>query len=312
MTATLEAPPLRQETSEDDDRRGRVPTLPPLSAPLDVFRSVLLAVGMLAGAVVLHLVVLSSLDHRAAQQRLYDDFREQLAAGTAPTGPVDLDGAVVGIGEPVAYLEIPEIDLQQVVVSGTTSGALFAGPGHRRDTALPGQAGATVLMGRGAAYGGPFAEIDELDEGDVITVTTGQSGEDGFEYRVLGVRREGDPLPAPPEPDESRLVLTTAEGPPFLPNGVVRVDAAMQGTASRGPGVLFGSLPAAEENMAADTSELWALALWLQVLLAVALAAVWSWHRWGRPQTWVVFVPALLLIGMSAGDQMTRLLPNML
>ena len=155
-------------------------------------------------------------------------------------------------------------------------------------------------MGRSAAYGGPFASIDELDEGDEIRVTTGQ-GE--FEFTVMGVRREGDPLPPPPQADESRLVLTTAAGPAFFPNGVLRVDATMD-DASEGPGRLFASdgLPAAERPMAGDTSQLWALASWLQVLIAATIAAVWSWQRWGRAQTWVVFLPLLLFLGIAVAN----------
>lgn len=166
-------------------------------------------------------------------------------------------------------------------------------------------------MGRAASYGGPFSSIDELDEGDLITVTTGQ-GE--FEYRVLGVRHEGDPLPPPVGPGESRLVLTTAAGPPFLPKGVVRVDATMRGTASGSAGRLFppGNLPSSEDTMEADTSELWALGLWLQALIALALGSIWAVHRWGRPQAWVALLPPMLLVGIFVSNQVARLLPNLL
>ncbi len=285
--------------------------VPPLTAGLALTRSTLVVVSALAGALVLQITVVSALGQRADQQRLYDRFRSQLAEGTAPVSPVAIDGEVLAIGDPVAYLEIPEIGLEQVVVSGTTSAALFNGPGHRRDTVLPGQAGVSVVMGRSAAYGGPFGSIEELGRGDRIEVTTGQNE---YAFEVVGVRREGDPLPDPIEQDEGRLVLVTADGTPFLPDGVVRVDADLVGQADPGGGRLFGpaTLPSEEANMAGDTSQLWALALWLQALTLVALGAVWAWHRWGRPQTWVVFLPALLFVGMFVADQAARLLPNML
>jgi hypothetical protein len=274
-------------------------------------RSALVIVFVLAAAMCLHLVLLSSLQQRSAQQQLLDRFRAELAQGTAPVGPTDTDGDVLPVRAPVAYLKVPSIGVEQVVVSGTSSGALFAGPGHRRDTVLPGQAGASVIMGRSAAYGGPFADIDSLERGDRIEVTTGQ-GE--FTYRVLGVRRAGDRLPAPPASDESRLVLTAADGNPFLPSGVIRVDAAMEGDAPTGPGRLFrtDALPAAERTMAGDTSELWALAFWLQALVLVAVGAVWAWHRWGHPQAWIAFLPPLLLVGIAVANQTARLLPNLL
>lgn len=288
-------------------RRERPPSLPP---GLDLARLILVLVFVLSAGMVLQLTLVSSLQQRSAQQRLYDEFRTRLAEGTAPVGPIDAEGAVYPPGTPVAYLEVPRVGVQQVVVSGTSSQQLFAAPGHRRDTVLPGQAGASVIMGRRAAYGGPFGSIEDLEEGDLIRVTTGQAE---FEYEVTGVRREGDPLPPPIEEGESRLVLTTAAGPAFLPDGVLRVDAAMEG-AEAGPGRLFpsGGLPPSEDTMASDTGQLWALVLWLQVLIVTVVGAVWAWHRWGRAQAWVVFVPLLTLVGILVSNEAARLLPNLL
>jgi sortase A len=295
-------PPVPERT----DRRAA-----PLPAGVALARAVLLALAACAGGFVLQVTLVSGLTQRADQQRLYDRFRAQLAEGTAPVGPADFDGVAYPVGQPVAHLEIPELGLEQVVVSGTTSGALFQGPGHRRDTVLPGQVGASVVMGRSAAFGGPFASLDTLDLGDRIEVTTGQ-GE--YEFRVSGVRHEGDPLPDPIQQGGGRLILVTAEGPPFLPDGVLRVDADLVGDADPSGGRLFttAGLPTAEGNMAGDTSQLWALVLWLQALILVALGAAWSWHRWGRPQTWIVFLPALVLVGMFAAGEGARLLPNLL
>ena len=131
--------------------------VPPLSAPLHLVRSALVVVLVLAAGLVLQVTFISGLQQRTAQQELFDTFRAQLAEGTAPLGPTDLDGRALAVGDPVAFVEIPSIGMRQVVVEGTTSGALFAGPGHRRDTPLPGQAGVSVIAGRRAAFGGPFA-----------------------------------------------------------------------------------------------------------------------------------------------------------
>jgi sortase A len=284
---------------------------PPLGATTHLVRAVLVVVFVLAAAMTLHAVFLSSLQQRSAQQKLLDRFRLELADQTAPTGPLNADGEVLPIGAPVAYLEIPDIGVKQVVVSGTSSRAMFDGPGHRRDSVLPGQAGVSVIMGRGATFGGPFGDIDSLERGDRITVTTGQGR---FAYKVLAVRHEGDTLPPAPKNDESRIVLTAPDGAPFLPSGVVRVDAAMDGKAEAGPGRLFAgdALPIAERTMAGDTSQLWALAFWLEALILVAVGAVWAWHRWGRPQAWIAFLPPLLLVGLAVANQAARLLPNMM
>ena len=59
------------------------------------------------------------------------------------------------VGEPVALLSIPRLGISQVVVEGTASGDTLAGPGHLRDTVLPGQVGTSVVYGRAATYGAP-------------------------------------------------------------------------------------------------------------------------------------------------------------
>jgi sortase (surface protein transpeptidase) len=285
--------------------------IPPLSPRLQFVRAVLIMVFVMTVTLLLQVTLIGGLQQSSAQERLFDQFRAQLAGGTAPIGPTDNQNRAVSIGSPVAYLEIPEIGLRQVVVSGTTSTALFDGPGHRRDTVLPGQAGASVIMGRQAAFGGPFGDVDRLEAGDEIIVTTGQ-GE--FEYEVLGVRREGDPVPPPPEAGSSRLLLATADGRPYLPEGVLRVDADLVGEATGGPPRAFSTatLPDSEQFMGSDTSTLWALVLWIQLLIALTVGAVWAWHRWGRPQAWIVFLPPLLLVGLAASGQVARLLPNLL
>ncbi len=259
----------------------------------------------------MQLVFVGSFQQSSAQDRKFDELRSQLANGIAPIGPTDNQNRVLAIGSPVAYLEIPEIGLRQVVVEGTTPSALFTGPGHRRDTPLPGQIGASVIMGRRAAFGGPFAKIGQLEAGDTVRVTTGQGT---FEYAVIGVRREGDEVPPPAPAGTGRLLLATAGGQAFLPNGILRVDAELSEGAVVGPArlVTAAGLPASEKLMGADTSTLWALALWIQALIAMSLAAVWAWHRWGRPQAWIVFFPPLVLVGLATSGEVARLLPNLL
>jgi sortase A len=285
--------------------------VPPLSPRMQLIRAPIVVLLVLSATLFIQIVLVSRPQESAAQQRAFDRFRSQLARGTAPIGPTDSDNRELPIGTSVAYLEIPDIGVKQVVGEGTTPGALFKGPGHRRDTPLPGQVGTCVLFGRRAAFGAPFARIDELKMGDLIKVTTGQGI---FNFHVLGVREEGDPVPASLANGAARLVLTTAAGAPFLPNGVIRVDADLDGVAVVGPArlVRFAGLPTEERLMASDARTLWALALWLQALIVLSLGAVWVWHRWGRAQAWVIFLPALVLVGMFASGEAAHLLPNLL
>jgi LPXTG-site transpeptidase (sortase) family protein len=284
--------------------------VPPLTSRLQLARALLVMVFALSAMLLAQLTLISRLQQKAAQQQLFDQFRSDLANGTAPIGPTDYNDKVVPSGAPIALFEIPAIGLKQVVVEGTASGTLFDGPGHRRDTPLPGQEGVSVVLGRRAAFGGPFAKISRLDPGDEITVTTGQ-GE--FTFEVLGVRREGDPAPAALASGAARLLLVTADGPPFLPDGALRVDADLIGDAVVGPERLVDaeSLPAREGIQGSDPRTLWALALWLLVAMALALGLSWAWHRWGRARTWAVFLPPLLFVGLAASGEVARLLPNL-
>lgn len=290
---------------------GTADIVPPIGPRLQLVRATLVLTFVLSFTLLIQLVVVSSLQQAAAQARVFDSFRAELAKGTAPVGPTDSAGDQLAIGRPVAYLEIPTIGLKQVVGEGTTSGALFDGPGHRRDTPLPGQVGSSILYGRRAAFGGPFARIGELVEGDIITVTTGQGV---FTFKVRGVRPEGAPVPEPPAADEGRLLLVTAAGRSFLPGGVLRVDAALDGTAVVGSARQMNAsgLPREEKVMEGDARTLWAFALWLQALIVLSLGVAWAWHRWGRAQTWIVFLPPLILVGLSASGEAARLLPNLL
>jgi hypothetical protein len=72
------------------------------------------------------------------------------------------------------------------------------------------------------------------------------------------------------------------------------------------------NLARTEQPMTSDTTTVWALVLWLQALVAVAIAAVWSWERWGHQQTWIVFSPLTSLVGLLTVGQFLKILPNLL
>jgi len=274
-------------------------------------RSSLAVVAALLIAFVLNVAVLSQIQHAVAQQRLRDDLTEQLAAGTLPVSEGDIDDHLVVDGVPLGLLSIPSLGVNQVFVEGTSGSTLAAGPGHRRDTVLPGQIGTSVLMGRAAAYGGPLARIQELAPGDRFTVRTGQGVTD---FSVIGVRYAGDPVPSAPKGKQSRLILETARGAPFAPSGVAYVDAQATSTALP-PGTrqtTFAALPATAQPLASDTSTVWALVFALQFLIVVEIGAVWAYRRIGAQKTWIVFVPLTVLAGIYVTNQVTILLPNLL
>ncbi|WP_412539223.1 sortase [Longispora sp. K20-0274] len=255
--------------------------------------------------------LVSHVRHERAQQTAYADFRAELARATAPVGQLDpLTNRLFEPGTAMALLDIPSIGVHEVVFEGTTGGVLEDGPGHRRDTVLPGQAGTSVLMGRRASYGAPFRDLDLLASGATVTVTTGQGV---HTYRVLGVRRAGD-LEPPPSVSGGRLVLVTADGQPFLPDDLLQVDAdQVSEVLAHGPRPLKPTALSPSEVPLAGESEVWtALLLWGQALTVAAFGLAWARIRWGRAQAWVVGVPVLAALGLTVADHLVRLLPNLL
>jgi sortase A len=240
------------------------------------------------------------------QQLLYQQFRTELAAATAPVGPVTPPG------DPVALLTIPHLGVQQVVVEGTASGDLLAGPGHLRDTVLPGQVGTSVVFGRAATYGAPFRRIAQLQKGDEISVVMAQGQRI---LKVTGIRRAGDPLPQPPAAGTARLTLVTAEGSgrfgDIAPGRALYVDA----TAAKGfpaPAGLPTAVPAPEAVLASDRGALPMLVLCLALLLAVTLGIVSARQRWSAVRVWVVASGPAIALAWFTTDVVMRLLPNLM
>ena len=100
--------------------------------------------------------------------------------------------------------------LEQVVVEGTASGDLLAGPGHRRNTVLPGQVGTSAVFGRASTYGAPFARHRRAAARRPRSTSRPAQGSKRF--IVIGVRRAGDPLPQPRPESAARLVLVERGG----------------------------------------------------------------------------------------------------
>ena len=282
-----------------------------LTARERLVRSSLAMVAALLFSFLAQVCVVGQLQYIVAQQQLTDTFRLQLAEGTAPVSEGTVEKVLLADGAPVALIDIPALDVHEIIVEGTDSGTTQNGPGHRRDTVLPGQAGVSVVMGRAAAYGAPFARIQELRPGQKFTVLTGQ-GKSTFS--VIGVRYAGDPAPASPRADQGRLILETARGLAFVPNGIARVDAELVGTTHPAGQrqTTFATLRPAERELASDLSTVWALAFALQFFLLVEFAVVWSIPRVGAQKTWIVFIPVGVLSGLVVADQVVRLLPNLL
>jgi LPXTG-site transpeptidase (sortase) family protein len=272
---------------------------------------IILAAAMIGFAV--WLSIGSRLYFARVQYESYQTLRYNFAWQTGPTGPLNPNDTsqLDPLGTPVALLQIPALHMSDVVLEGTTGQVLEGGPGHLRDTPLPGQAGVSVILGRRAAYGAPFAGLGSLVPGEPITVVT-QEGV--AKYKVLDIRRAGDPLPAPLAAGSGRLILVTADGVPFDPTGKVYVDADLVGQplTTVSPLLTSADLPPDENAMGTDQSAWVPLVLWGQLLLLLAAAVAWLSRAWGRWQTWLVGIPVLTYVSIMVADEVTRLLPNIM
>lgn len=245
-----------------------------------------------------YLFGLSGLSESRNQLNTFKTFRATLDQAVAPVGPART-------GTPVAILDIPAIGVRNMVVrEGTDARTTTMGPGHRRDTALPGQAGVVVIYGRRATFGAPFAHLLRLDVGNRIRVTTGQGVS---QYVVSSFGTGHEPAPAN---SADRLVLTTAESA-VAPSSTVSVSADLRGAVKPSTGVR-PQISSDEQSMrAAGDRSLLPLALWAQVLLVVAILATVSAHRWARWPTWWCATPVLFAVLWNVYENGATLLPNL-
>jgi sortase A len=194
-----------------------------ISRVLGAVGRVLVAVGVLLLLFVAYQLWGTGLQEQRAQDSLRDEVEALFAeADVAPTPIVEPDGGgprptttttepplPPPVGDAVAVLRIPSIDVEKVVVEGVRVADLKRGPGHYPLTPMPGQAGNAAIAGHRTTYGAPFYRLNELDEGEEILVRTVQ-GE--FRYvvdRVSVVRPEQ--VEVLDQTDEARLTLTTCE-----------------------------------------------------------------------------------------------------
>jgi sortase A len=248
----------------------------------------------------------SALHEHHSQRVLYSQLREELANATAPlSGPIS-DGAAL------ALVNAPSGGLHNVVVvEGTTSGDLEAGPGHYPGTALPGQAGIATIMGRSTTYGAPFRRITAMRPGDIIMVTTDQGV---ARYAVQDIREPGDRLPAPLAAGAGRLTLITSANSGWrggwTPTHAVYVDAALQGKPFT-TAASSASSTTADAPMSGNSGALVPLVLWLQGLVLASLVVAWARARWGSRQTWLIGGSVLVALLWGASGAFMQLLPNL-
>ena len=82
----------------------------------------------------------------------------------------DVFARTVETGQGIGRLDIPAMDLDVVIVQGTDTASLQKGPGHYPETGFPGQGKTIGIAGHRTTYLAPFRDIDDVADGDEITL----------------------------------------------------------------------------------------------------------------------------------------------
>lgn len=271
-------------------------------------RSTGIALLLLAGLVLgfaAYLYGLSAVQEGRAQAVMYTALRNELASGVAPLGWTTSGQGVTAPGAPVAILDIPAIGIRNmVVVQGTTPQNLTLGPGHLRSSPFPGQPGISVIYGRQATFGAPFARLSQLRPGDRIRLVTGE----GWSTYVVAAAADSTKIIKDPAPN--RLLLVTASSP-VVPTYYLAVDAHLTSAVRGSPGVA-PVVDASELPLAGDHS---ALALttameWALLLAAASAGVVFAALRWSPWAAYLAGAPLILAVLWNLYENLAALLPN--
>ena len=153
----------------------------------------------------------------------------------APTPAQAANLPPISEGDPIGRIEIPRIGVGKWVVAGVEKDDLKNGPGHYPETPMPGQLGNSAIAGHRTTFGQPFFDIDKLENGDEIIVTT-LAGR--FVYRVTGqqiVSPSDYQVIATTDPTTATLTLTSCH-PKYTARERIIVSAELDAAASSAVG----------------------------------------------------------------------------
>jgi sortase A len=258
-----------------------------------------LVIGLLIFGFLGFLFGASGLQADRAQEVLYGKVVQSLAEATLPvSGPI-------APGTPIGLIQIPATGTDQVLLQGSAAEQTSIAPGLRSDSVLPGQAGLSVVVGRRAAYGAPFRQLNRINPGDEIVVVTGQGK---FRY-VVDVVRTTDAASTKIPVVPSRLTLITSD-PAFTPDRQLVVSAFLSGK----PFAASTTRVSRSDEAVGQGSHGRGVAilLWSQLLLVVAVAATWAAMRFPKRAVWIGAAPVLLAVLWNVFDNLAVLLPNTL
>jgi LPXTG-site transpeptidase (sortase) family protein len=243
-----------------------------------------------------YLYGLSGVQEARAQSTAYATLRAQLGLQVAPLGATTP-------GAPVAILSIPAIGINaMIVVEGTSPENLELGPGHVRNTPLPGQNGVAEIFGRGATFGAPFGRLTQLRRGDKLTVTTGQGK---ASYTAVAW---GDSGHLVEDPAPNRLLLFTTCSA-LVPTSYCYLDAELTSVPQTDPGGR-PAITSAETPLSGDSGALVLALIWGLALMIVSAAGTVAASRWSPRLAYLVAAPVTLAVLWNLYQSLAALLPN--
>lgn len=243
-----------------------------------------------------YLYGISAIQEARAQSTSYATLRGLLSQQTAPLGATTP-------GAPVAILNIPAIGIKNViVVEGTSPENLELGPGHVRNTPLPGQNGVAEILGRQATFGAPFGRLDQLKRGDKLTIITGQGT---AAYTIVA---SGDSSHLVKDPAPNRLLLFTACSS-VIPTSYCYLDAELTSTPQPDPGGR-PAITTAETPLSGDTSVLVLTMVWGLALVIISVAGTVAAARWSPRLAYLAAAPVVLAVLWNLYQSLAALLPN--
>ena len=168
-----------------------------------------------------------------------------------------------------------------------------------------------MIAGHRTTYGAPFRDLDQLEDGDRIKVTT----VDGiFDYTVRGavtIRPGQDDVTGPKF--ENLLTLVTSS-PPYRADHRLAVVAELEDTpVVPDDELLIGRNPAIatdELGVFRDTTAWTPAVIYFQLLAAVWILAKVLTARWRRWSAWLITAPLLFTFGFLFLESAARLLPS--
>jgi sortase A len=244
------------------------------------------------------------------QSRLKNQFKTQATAPTTvPAGPVHALPPPP-VGEAVAIIDIPKINITKAVVQGVGVEDLKKGPGHYPQTPMPGQKGNAAIAGHRTTYGHPFYDLDALKPGDDIIVST---REGKFDYKVDHSMNVDPHDVAVLNPTTDNILTLTTCTPRFSAAQRLIVVSKLVGPALEplppAPGTPAPELASEKPGLSGKQVAKGPTIEW-GVLAALVFFGTWYLsRRWRRWPAYLLGTPVFLFVLFFFYENVARLLP---